>query len=109
LEVVRKIDHSKHLLAKAVGASLLINLAMFLMAIPGSRTQLGQIFVKISDAIAVPPGLFVDVFAPKQHIASAFALAMLESLLFSLLFYAAASWLILKCAVMISERFKKEE
>ena len=65
--------------------------------------------MRISDAIAGPPGLFVGVFAPKQHTASAFALAVFESLFFSLLFYTGASWMILKCAVMISARFKKEE
>ncbi|MGA2169605.1 MAG: hypothetical protein ABSG62_15460 [Terracidiphilus sp.] len=106
---MKKINVGKRQFVQAVVASLFINIVMIILPIAAVGPRTSLIFVKISDAIAAPPGIFVNIFAPKEHSAIAFMLAASESFVFSILFYTAILWLILECVSQIAIHFNKNE
>jgi hypothetical protein len=107
--VVKKTNERKRHVVHAVAASLFINIVMIILPIAGVGPRTSLIFIKISDAIAAPPGIFVNIFAPKEHSVSAFALAASESLVISILFYFAILWLILECVAQITSHYNMND
>jgi len=97
------------LLGKAMAASFLINIAMILLPILGGGTGIHAVFLRISDAIAAPAGLFASAFSPKQHMAGAFALAAVECLVVSFLIYALVMWAALWCLNKIVIHFERND
>ncbi len=93
---MRKAVHLR-LIMYAFGLSAFLNLCLVLSQFAGlERGRYGWV-LRLTEAIAYPPGLIAKFFfAPKQHAVHAFALAATESLLCSLLVYALLLWLLLE-------------
>jgi hypothetical protein len=105
---MREIDVRIRLFTQAVVLSGLLNILMvFLPAlVVGQKSKV--IFGSISDAIAAPTGIITGTaFAPKQHTVASFMSAVLESLVFSFLFYLAVFWLVLECFYQIKIRLQR--
>jgi hypothetical protein len=96
-EVVMKRAAHLRLMMYASGLSALLNLCLVLSQFAGLERGKHGWLLRLTDAIAYPPGLISKFFfAPKQHTVHAFALAATESLLCSLLVYALLLWLFLE-------------
>jgi len=81
----------------AVALSALLNLLLALSAFAGVRKGERNLFGRIADAIAAPPGIIANaLFAPKQHSVHAFAFAAVMSLICSFVFYALLIWGVLE-------------
>lgn len=80
----------------AAGISLLINLVMVLgVLVPGNEAH-PSLPGRLSDWIAVPPGLIVETaLSPKEHAAAPLAAATAESVVCSFLLYALMAWVAL--------------
>src|SRR5580692_1946563 len=86
----------------SVATSALVNAFLVSSAFAGSAGGNKSVYVRVADLVAAPPGYIANqMFAPKQHTASAFALAAIGSLACSFLFYSVVSWLILRTLVQI--------
>jgi hypothetical protein len=85
------------LVLKAIAFSALLNLCLVFSAFASIPNESHNLFVKIADAIAAPPGVISELaFTPKQHTVHAFVLAAAESLVCSFVFYALVAWAVLE-------------
>jgi hypothetical protein len=93
---MQRIPQQRLVLAALI-ASIALNGAMILMSVLAGVPGVGAFPLRISDAIAAPPGLIVKwVFQPHEHSVGAFVVAAVESLIFSVFFYVIAALLVLE-------------
>lgn len=89
----------RRLFLKALIVSILLNGLMILLSMFSGTSGVRSLMVRIGDAIAAPPGVIARwAFQPREHSVGAFVTAAGESLVFSILFYAAAALLLLEAA-----------
>lgn len=95
----------RRLFLKALLVSLLVNGLMVLMSFFAGAPGIGSFMVRVADTIAGPPGMIAKwAFRPREHSVGAFVAAAGESLVFSILFYAAAALLILEAANFLARK-----
>jgi hypothetical protein len=90
------------LLFWSVATSALVNAFLISSAFASGTGGKKSLYVRLADLVAAPPGYISNqMFAPKEHTASAFATAALASLTCSFFFYAVVSWLILRTVLLL--------
>ena len=99
---------AKHKLLQAALASLAINAVGALLPLFAGNAQSNSAFVKVSDAIAAPAGVFAGAFAPHEHTLGAFTSAALALLTVSFLFYALISWLVIEASIYAAGRLQQQ-
>jgi hypothetical protein len=86
---------SKNNALRGLVISLILNSFIALSALFAGLQELSPL-TKVADYLAAPPGIIAErMFAPTQHTLNSFVFAMVLSLIFSILFYAAICWAIL--------------
>ena len=96
------------LASKALVTSIVVNCGMILASFAGDPTKDRSLLVRVADAIAWPPGVFIDrLFAPRQHTLGAFLGAITESLAFSVLFYSVVVLAILEAVGFLQRGIRK--
>jgi hypothetical protein len=93
------------MLGKAFSTSLVVNALMALLGMAASAFAPMSVLGKVSDLIAAPTGYLIGtLIQPKVHSAGAFVAAALEGLIFSVVFYAALAWGVLKLIAILRSR-----
>ena len=96
-----------HALRNALTVSLALNGFMALSGMVASAVNSLSGLSKVSDVIAAPTGYLVGwLIQPKTHSAGALIAAALEGLIFSVAFYTALIWAVLKLIAYLRSRPK---
>jgi hypothetical protein len=105
-----KMRMEKHVAMKAMSISAVINLGMILLGFSGGINGNRTFLTRISDLIAVPPGVIINaIVSQKQHTVSGFFLSAVESLAISFLFYTLIALALLMLVYSIRRSLRNQD
>jgi len=94
----------------SIATSGLVNAFLLSSAFASGAGGKKPLYVRLADLVAAPPGyIAIHVFSPREHTSSAFISAAIASLVCSILFYAVASWVVLRILFLLPSRHARAD